>query len=72
GYGYAIYVGRNLIHCGCRPLLKAEVFDVEAEGAWAGLCAAIRLATPDTHAITVCLDNYAVIYCLDGAPSISS
>jgi ribonuclease HI len=70
GYGYAIYRDRQLVHAGCRPLDRAEVFDAEAEGAAAGVAKASSLYPQDP--ITVCLDNSAVLYGLHGNPSASS
>ncbi len=52
-------------------MLEAEVYNTEAEGAKYGLIAAIDYANrlPD---ITVCLDNTAAIWCLQGSPSYTS
>lgn len=70
GYGYAIYRDKKLVHAGCRPLDRAEVFDAEAEGAAKGVAKASELFPQDP--ITVCLDNSAVIYGLHGNPPASS
>ncbi|KDN66318.1 hypothetical protein CSUB01_12327 [Colletotrichum sublineola] len=72
GFGYAIYRGDTLIHQGRRRLPRAEVYDAEAEGARAGLKSALRHVEGETDGITVCLDNSAVIYGLDGTPVTSS
>lgn len=66
GYVYSIYRYQKLVQAGCRPLYKAEVFDAEAEGAAAGLAKAAELFPQDP--ITVCLDNSAVLYGLQGNP----
>ncbi|KAM9873607.1 hypothetical protein VDGL01_12316 [Verticillium dahliae] len=75
GYGYAVYQGpsHDSIRAGCRPLPHAGVFDAEAEGARAGLVACLQnCIQEDTSAITVCLDNTSVIWCLNGTPPVTS
>ncbi|PNP54015.1 hypothetical protein FNYG_15652 [Fusarium nygamai] len=70
GYGYVLYRNNKIVHAGCRPLDKAEVFDAEAEGAAHGLLRATQLFPQDP--ITVCLGNAAVLHGLQGKPPDSS
>lgn len=74
GYGFALYRGTAAtpIHTHCRGLVRAEVYDAEAEGALAGLRKALAVSTANTTGISVCLDNTSVIRCLDGTPPSSS
>ncbi|KDN63501.1 hypothetical protein CSUB01_12226 [Colletotrichum sublineola] len=72
GFGYVVFRGEELVHQGRRRLPRAEVYDAEVEGARAGLKAALRHRHRGTDGITVCLDNSAVIYGLDGSPAVSS
>jgi len=66
---------QELVAQGKGQLAFAEVFDTEAEGAWQALRTAVAIAEqaggqgPD---ITVCTDNTAIVYSINGTASASS
>lgn len=74
GFGYVIFQAGLIIEEGFGQLQNAEVFDAEAEGARYALRTAVEIAEslPLRPRITLCLDNSAVLWCLNGTPSDSS
>ncbi len=78
GFGHVVFQGDQKVAAGHHQMLEAEVFDAEAEGARYGLLDAIQhtVALPDMGEpkpdITVCLNNTAAIWCLQGTPSDTS